>query len=83
MYRNLAIASAAITLVIFAGYCALGLLDEESQFVKDYGYTIGLLTLPFCCGVAPLTGLLTLVFGVLALNERKHRPIEPPPGASS
>ena len=52
MYRTWAIVCGVITAVIFLGYCALALLDQNSQFVKDYGYTIGLLTLPFCCGIA-------------------------------
>jgi len=75
MYRKLAIACGAVTALIFLAYCGLELLDKESQFAKDYGYTLGLILLPFCCGVAPATGVLTIVFTVLSLTTQgRQRP---------
>jgi len=77
MYRKLAIACGAVTALIFLAYCGLELLDKESQFAKDYGYTLGLILLPFCCGLAPATGVLTIVFGILSLShsrQQRNRP---------
>ena len=71
MYRTWAWVCGVITALMFLGYCSLALMDPESQFTKDYGYTFGLLSLPFCCGVAPVTAVLTIVFAVLARTQAK------------